>query len=104
MDPKFNMEGKSMGVKQELREHAVNDLNQPRYDDKEMHKVLRKVDFHLMPMLTFLYLISFLDRGNIGNAKVAGMNVDLGLSSGQFNLALTVKTHNTGFEFWISRY
>jgi hypothetical protein len=29
-------------------------------------------------MLTLLYVVGFLDRGNIGNAKVAGMNVDLG--------------------------
>lgn len=29
-------------------------------------------------MLTLLYVVGFLDRGNIGNAKVAGMNDDLG--------------------------
>lgn len=33
-------------------------------------KILRKMDLHLLPMLTALYLLSFLDRGNIGNAKV----------------------------------
>lgn len=36
------------------------------------------------------YVLAFLDRGNIGNAKVAGMNVDLGLTGNQYNLALTV--------------
>lgn len=33
-------------------------------------KLLRKMDLRLLPMLTLLYLLSFIDRGNIGNAKV----------------------------------
>jgi len=31
-----------------------------------------------------------MDRSNIGNAKVAGMNADLGLTGAQYNMALTV--------------
>lgn len=34
-------------------------------------KILRKMDIRLLPMLALLYLLSFLDRGNIGNAKVS---------------------------------
>ena len=41
-------------------------------------------------MLALLYVLAFLDRGNIGNAKVAGMNADLHLTGPQYNLALTV--------------
>ncbi|EXJ87212.1 hypothetical protein A1O3_04171 [Capronia epimyces CBS 606.96] len=70
--------------------HALDETNQPRYDDKETIKLMRRVDWRVLPMLTFLYLISFLDRGNIGNAKVAGMNDDLGLTGAQFNMAVTV--------------
>lgn len=66
---------------------------------------MRKVDYRLLPMLTLLYVLAFLDRGeavrtgnnasltvigNIGNAKVAGMNEELGLTGTQYNLALTV--------------
>jgi hypothetical protein len=36
-------------------------------------KIVRKLDFKLIPWLTFLYLISFLDRANIGNAKIQGV-------------------------------
>lgn len=81
-------EPKNLTVK--LIEHAVDESNQPRYDDQETRKLLRRVDYRLLPILTFLYLVSFLDRGNIGNARVAGMNKDLNLSSSQFNLTLTV--------------
>ena len=36
-------------------------------------KLLRKLDWKLIPWLCLLYLISFLDRTNIGNAKIQGM-------------------------------
>lgn len=40
-------------------------------------KILRKMDLRLIPMLAVLYLLAFLDRGNIGNAKIEGMLDDL---------------------------
>ena len=33
-------------------------------------KLMRKIDWRLLPWLSFLYLLSFLDRTSIGNAKV----------------------------------
>lgn len=33
-------------------------------------KLMRKIDWHVVPWLAVLYLLNFLDRGNIGNAKV----------------------------------
>ncbi|CAK7200689.1 hypothetical protein SEUCBS139899_003387 [Sporothrix eucalyptigena] len=64
--------------------------NLPNYDDAETKRVLRKVDYRLVPMLVLLYLICFVDKGNIGNAKVAGMNTDLKLTDSQYNLALMI--------------
>jgi len=37
-------------------------------------RLLRKLDFKIIPWLTLLYLISFLDRTNIGNAKIQGVS------------------------------
>lgn len=48
-------------------------------------KVLRKMDVRLIPMLSILYLLAFLDRGNIGNAKIEGLLGDLNLTGQQFN-------------------
>ncbi|KAF2499691.1 MFS nicotinic acid transporter-like protein Tna1 [Lophium mytilinum] len=53
-------------------------------------KLLRKLDFRLIPWLCFLYLISFLDRTNIGNAKIDGLQKDLGMTDGQYNAALSL--------------
>ncbi|CAN6632744.1 high-affinity nicotinic acid transporter [Trichomonascus vanleenenianus] len=53
-------------------------------------KLLWKLDLHLIPWLSLLYLLSFLDRTNVGNAKIEGMLVDLNMTSGQYNAAATI--------------
>lgn len=42
--------------------------------------LLRKLDRKLLPALTLLYLLSFLDRSNVANARVEGLVVDLHMS------------------------
>lgn len=49
-------------------------------------KILRKMDMRLIPMLAILYLLSFLDRGNIGNAKIEGLQEDLKMTAPQYNV------------------
>jgi MFS family permease len=44
----------------------------------------------LVPPLTLLYLLSFLDRVNIGQAKIDGLTADLHLVGNQYNIALVV--------------
>jgi sugar phosphate permease len=56
----------------------------------DAQKTLRKMDIRLIPMLAVLYLLSFLDRGNIGNAKIQGLQTDLKLTGQQYNLCATV--------------
>ena len=53
-------------------------------------KILRKMDLRLIPMLALLYLLSFLDRSNIGNAKIEGLTEDLHMTGPQYNWCLTV--------------
>jgi len=53
-------------------------------------KILRKMDLRLIPMLALLYLLSFLDRANIGNAKIQGLTEDLHMTGPQYNWCLTV--------------
>jgi hypothetical protein len=40
---------------------------------QEENKVIRKLDRRLMPIVFFLYMLAVLDRSNLGNAKLAGM-------------------------------
>ncbi|KAL7275393.1 hypothetical protein RUND412_001671 [Rhizina undulata] len=49
-----------------------------------------KLDIRLIPWLCVLYLASFLDRTNIGNAKIEGLVSDLHMTEGQYNACLTI--------------
>ncbi|CAK7237774.1 hypothetical protein SBRCBS47491_010126 [Sporothrix bragantina] len=53
-------------------------------------KLILRLDFILIPWLCLLYLMAFLDRTNIGNAKIAHLATDLGLSTPQYNMTLTI--------------
>ena len=71
-------------------------------------KLVRKIDWRLIPWLSFLYLLSFLDRTSIGNARVSSqirslypnfvlrfsqlyhLTTDLRLSDKEYLLCLTI--------------
>ncbi|EQB54336.1 hypothetical protein GCG54_00007995 [Colletotrichum gloeosporioides] len=47
-------------------------------------RIRRSFDRHLLPIVCCLYILSYLDRGNIGNAKAAGAKSDLQLSDSEW--------------------
>ncbi|TAQ87293.1 hypothetical protein B7494_g4398 [Chlorociboria aeruginascens] len=54
-------------------------------------KLLWKLDLTLIPWLCILYLLAFLDRTNIGNAKIDNLQKDLhNMSTGKYNAALSI--------------
>lgn len=53
-------------------------------------RLLRKIDLNVLPILTVLYLLSFLDRSNIGNAKLEGLTTDLKISNDNYLWTLTI--------------
>lgn len=57
-------------------------------------KLVRRLDLLLIPWLCLLYLMAFLDRTNIGNAKIAGMTEappeGISLSTAEYNSSLTI--------------
>ncbi|PIL24725.1 MFS general substrate transporter [Ganoderma sinense ZZ0214-1] len=53
-------------------------------------KLIRKLDWYLVPWLSLLYLLSFLDRTSIGNAKLYHMEKDLNISDKEYLIALTI--------------
>ncbi|CCH44602.1 putative membrane protein [Wickerhamomyces ciferrii] len=60
------------------------------FSDVDEKAVLKKIDWHLLPIVSVLYLLAYLDRGNIGNAKIEGLTEDLGLTDNQYNICLTM--------------
>ncbi|KAE8824211.1 hypothetical protein PTNB85_08767 [Pyrenophora teres f. teres] len=56
-------------------------------------KLLHKCDLHVLPPLFLLFLLAFLDRVNIGNAKIQGLTEDLemiGPNAYRYNIALFI--------------
>ena len=76
-------------------------------------KLTRKIDLRLLPILTLLYLLSFLDRcvvlfrlcwtrhtfslgrrTNVGNASVDGLSMKIHLVGGEYNGASILSYHH----------
>ncbi|KAK4950374.1 hypothetical protein LTR10_011355 [Elasticomyces elasticus] len=64
---------------------------------EEGRRILHKIDVRLVPVLSLLYLVAFIDRSNIGNAKIAGLSKDLNLTGLQYNTAVTMFFVSYGF-------
>jgi MFS family permease len=59
-------------------------------DKNAERKLKRKLDAVILPLTTLLYLAAYLDRGNMGNAKLQGIEDDImGGSDTNFSIALT---------------
>jgi MFS family permease len=57
---------------------------------EEEKKLLRKIDLRLMPILWIMYILNYVDRTNIGNAKIAGMSKDLDLDDSKYAMGLSI--------------
>ncbi|TIB82111.1 transporter [Wallemia mellicola] len=60
------------------------------FSPQEERKLVWKIDLRLIPILGLLYLISFIDRVNIGQAKLDGIIEDLNLQDHEFQNTNTV--------------
>ncbi|WP_200845278.1 MFS transporter [Roseomonas sp. 18066] len=84
--------------------------------DKAQDGLYRKVAFRIMPLLVLCYVIAYLDRVNVGFAKLQ-MSVDLGFSETVFGLGAgifflgyfffevpsNIILHRVGARMWIAR-
>ncbi|KAB5582932.1 major facilitator superfamily domain-containing protein [Coniochaeta sp. 2T2.1] len=59
-------------------------------DPKAERKLRLKIDFMIVPTVSLLYLFCFIDRANIGNARLAGLEKDLGLKGNDYNAVLSI--------------
>ncbi|EXJ81271.1 hypothetical protein A1O3_07561 [Capronia epimyces CBS 606.96] len=53
-------------------------------------RLITKIDLRVIPVLSVLYLLAFLDRTNVANAAIFGLTKDLGLTATQYSTALTI--------------
>ncbi|KAK8215212.1 hypothetical protein M8818_002223 [Zalaria obscura] len=75
------------------RGHVATDkYGQPlvHFDKAAESRLRLKIDLYIVPTVSLLYLFCFIDRANIGNAKLAGFEKDLGLEGYDYNKVLSV--------------
>ena len=76
--------------------NSSNEFNDGRVFDMDLidrnaeRKLIRKCDLHVVPILAVLYSLAFIDRINIGNARLQGLEDDLHMKGHDFNIALMV--------------
>ncbi|CAI6097213.1 unnamed protein product [Clonostachys chloroleuca] len=74
-----------MEIKSEEVEEAIGEGTVTHPPSTAMsNRIKRTFDRRLLPIVCCLYVLSYLDRGNIGNAKTAGVDVDLHLNDSQW--------------------
>jgi hypothetical protein len=78
-----NDEGPSEYLEKVALDSASRDFVPP--SAAEESAVIRKLDWHLLPLVFVLYSLSVLDRSNLGNAKLAGMTKDINLTGNRYN-------------------
>jgi hypothetical protein len=72
-----------------LRKNGETDSTETRFDQKMERKAVLKLDLLLVSLMSSLYLLAFLDRANIGNARIAGLQTDLGISDHQYQIGIS---------------
>uniref|UniRef100_A0A8H7XRX8 Major facilitator superfamily (MFS) profile domain-containing protein n=1 Tax=Psilocybe cubensis TaxID=181762 RepID=A0A8H7XRX8_PSICU len=81
LDANDSLSSRSSPEKAEVLDHV---------DENEVKRAVLKMDLTILPIMTMLYLLSFLDRSNIGNARVAGLQKGLHMTDHQYQIAVTI--------------
>ncbi|KAK8132024.1 major facilitator superfamily domain-containing protein [Apiospora kogelbergensis] len=74
---------------EDLKVEAAHEA-ESSWTPEEEKKALRKLDWCLIPLVGVLYLVSYIDRGNIGNAYTAGMGKEWGITSDDYSWIVTI--------------
>ncbi|KAA1109080.1 hypothetical protein PGT21_032724 [Puccinia graminis f. sp. tritici] len=72
-----------------LKEYYCHTQPQASTQSQEKRALL-KLDLLLIPILGLFFFLSFLDRSNLGNVRIIGLQKDLDMSDYDFTMALTV--------------
>ncbi|OLN82383.1 putative transporter C1002.16c-like protein 23 [Colletotrichum chlorophyti] len=77
----------SLEAKMDPEKHSAQPLP---YDPAVERRLRLKIDLMIVPTVSLLYLFCFIDRANIGNARIAGLEKDLGMKGLDYNATLSV--------------
>ena len=78
----------SMSTSEDGHSHSLSHLEP--IDPAAEKKLIRKCDLYIIPVLSLLYSLAFIDRINIGNARLQGLEKALKMKGNDYNVALFV--------------
>ncbi|KAF9888984.1 hypothetical protein FE257_008154 [Aspergillus nanangensis] len=90
MSIKLTSRGVMKDISSGTRNALPQDVEPGRLNAEAEKGVIRKLDGRIMPLAMLLYLFSFLDRVNIGNARLYGLEEDLALAGNQYQILVSV--------------
>ncbi|KAK8123986.1 MFS general substrate transporter [Apiospora kogelbergensis] len=79
-----SVEDYAIATPESLRDMTDDDLQ------KLETKMVRKVDFVILPIITVLYILNFVDRSALAASKVYGITKDLNMSERDFATAISI--------------
>lgn len=77
-----------------LRQYSVEELQAIE------KKLVRRLDLRCLPILIFLFLLNILDRNAIANARLGGLEADLGMSDGKWSRTIKALLWKTITSCW----
>ncbi|KAH8879781.1 MFS general substrate transporter [Thozetella sp. PMI_491] len=70
--------------------HGVDHFGAASKVSEEEKRLVRKLDIRIMPTLWIMYFLNYLDRNAIANARLNGLEKDLGLQGSQYNTCISI--------------
>ena len=90
-DVKMNLQEEKLDHAEEIDEKDTSGTGYTHVEDPVLeNKIVRHLDRRILPWLFALWLLAFIDRSSIGNAKIDGLIDDLNLTGNKYNISLTV--------------
>lgn len=89
-EPTFIYDISQLPPSSDVANAAMESGGKFKFTSTEINKLVLQYDKHVLTFLCFLYFLSHLDRGNIGNAKLAGMDRDLRMDGHEFTVIVII--------------
>jgi len=84
------MAGEKGGISHLEDRASSGELEILEIDHAAEKKLVKKLDRWIIPMMTMAYLLCFLDRSNIGNARLYGLEKDLHMKGNQYQISVSI--------------
>ncbi|KAH7376609.1 major facilitator superfamily transporter [Plectosphaerella cucumerina] len=62
----------------------------PTWDPAVEKALVRKIDIRIFPVMIVLFVLNFIDRNNFANARLRGLEEDLGLTDVQYQTCISI--------------